>query len=179
MTTCHNCQTEFTPKRSTARFCGPTCRVAGHRGTPSERGTDHRSGATGAVLALHPTQVAPKPTRAPKAPVVTLRQPISRPYKLPSGPRHRTGDGGTSRPVRGLGCRPACDHLPYAAAGRRAGSTSGRCGAGDQDRHAARRGRLRPPEINGRRCGKVGSSTSSSGRPIFVAYRASPMARAA
>ena len=33
MTTCQHCKnkTEFTPKRSTARFCGPTCRVAGHR----------------------------------------------------------------------------------------------------------------------------------------------------
>jgi hypothetical protein len=37
MTTCQHCQTEFTPKRSTARFCGPTCRQATHRETGATR----------------------------------------------------------------------------------------------------------------------------------------------
>ena len=56
----------FHPKRRTARYCGDACRVAAHRGTPPERGTDHRSGATGAVLALRPTQVAKEPALAQK-----------------------------------------------------------------------------------------------------------------
>ena len=85
MTTCAHCHEPFTPKRRTARYCGDACRVAAHRGTPPERGTDHRSGATGAVLALRPTQVAKEPALAPKALPVTLREPISRPHKLPSG----------------------------------------------------------------------------------------------
>ena len=85
MTTCAHCHEPFTPKRRTARYCGDACRVAAHRGTPPERGTDHRSGATGAVLALRPTQAAKEPALAPKALPVTLREPISRPHKLPSG----------------------------------------------------------------------------------------------
>ena len=48
MTTCQHCKTEFTPKRSTARFCGPTCRVAGHR-RPTQP-------AQGAILSVTATQ---------------------------------------------------------------------------------------------------------------------------
>ena len=64
MTTCPHCQTEFTPKRSTARYCGPTCRVAGHR-RPAEP-------ARGAIFS-----VTGHPTTQPhvSAPDVTLRRP--------------------------------------------------------------------------------------------------------
>jgi hypothetical protein len=53
MTTCHHCSTEFTPKRSTARFCGPTCRVAGHRRPAAP--------ARGAILSVtgHPSTLPP------------------------------------------------------------------------------------------------------------------------
>jgi hypothetical protein len=33
MTACSHCGVEFKPRRRTARFCGPTCRVAAHRKT--------------------------------------------------------------------------------------------------------------------------------------------------
>ena len=72
MTTCHHCQAEFTPKRSTARFCGPTCRVAGHR-QPTQF-------APGQFLALQATQL-PGPARSGAD--VTLRTPI--PRALPAG----------------------------------------------------------------------------------------------
>jgi hypothetical protein len=63
MTTCQHCHTEFTPKRSTARFCGPTCRVAGHR-RPAEP-------ARGAILSVtgHTTT---RPHAS--APDITLRR---------------------------------------------------------------------------------------------------------
>ena len=64
MTTCHHCQADFTLKRSTGRFCGPTCRVAGHR-RPAQP-------AQGAILS-----VTGHPTTRPhvSAPDVTLRRP--------------------------------------------------------------------------------------------------------
>ena len=37
MTTCQHCQTEFAPKRTTARYCGDTCRQAAHRSPPRAR----------------------------------------------------------------------------------------------------------------------------------------------
>jgi len=33
MTTCQHCNVEFTPKRSTGRYCGDGCRQAAHRET--------------------------------------------------------------------------------------------------------------------------------------------------
>jgi hypothetical protein len=33
MTTCHHCHAEFTPKRSTARYCSDAHRLAAHRGS--------------------------------------------------------------------------------------------------------------------------------------------------
>jgi hypothetical protein len=58
MTTCQHCKTEFTPKRSTARFCGPTCRVAGHR-RPTQP-------AQGAILSVTATQL-PNRSQSPFA----------------------------------------------------------------------------------------------------------------
>ena len=69
MTTCRHCHQPFTPKRSTARFCGPTCRVAGHRRPAAP--------ARGAILSVtgHPTT---RPTISGRD--VTLRKP-----DLPAG----------------------------------------------------------------------------------------------
>jgi hypothetical protein len=93
MTTCHHCQTEFTPKRSTARYCGDACRVAGHR-RPAQP-------ARGAILSVtgHPT------TRlANSGADVTLRKPdlpagIVQDVKWPGMYRIRLPGGGLSEMV--------------------------------------------------------------------------------
>ena len=37
MATCQHCHADFTPKRSTAQYCGATCRQAAHRETGATR----------------------------------------------------------------------------------------------------------------------------------------------
>ena len=61
---CLHCDEPFTAKRSTARYCGDACRVAGHR-RPTQP-------AQGAILSVtsHPT-IRPHVS----APAVTLRRP--------------------------------------------------------------------------------------------------------
>ena len=83
MTTCHHCQTEFHAEAVRRLGSAPDLPCCWSRGTPPEWGTDwerrHRCRFSA------PTQVAQKPTLATKAPLVTLREPILRPHKLPSG----------------------------------------------------------------------------------------------
>src|SRR6478735_4948201 len=76
MQTCAQCQTEFRPRRSTAKFCGDRCRKAASRGAPGE--------APHAFLSVtgHPPS-APTIKPAP-ATLVTLTTPIPRASKLDS-----------------------------------------------------------------------------------------------
>ena len=181
MTTCQHCQTEFTPKQSTARYCGDACRVAAHRGTPIERETGDSNGAARAVLALHPTQVAPEPTLAQKAPLVTLREPILRPYKLPCGAILITARETEER----------CGQFDAWVAGRLV--TTSPAPLLTTARALLAEGVVPETTIVMRRdendfdslratvgsAAKLVVSTSSSGRPIFASHRASPLATAA
>jgi hypothetical protein len=105
MTICHHCHTDFTPKRSTARFCGPTCRVAGHR-RPAEP-------PQGAILS-----VTGHPTTRPhvSAHDVTLRRPNLPPGIMPDGKwpgmyRIRLPGGGLSEMVNPTRARDAVRQL--------------------------------------------------------------------
>jgi hypothetical protein len=75
MQTCAQCQTEFRPRRLTAKFCGDRCRKAASRG------------AAGGVPHAFVSVTGLPPTRSHNgAPDVTLRTPISRASKpLPRG----------------------------------------------------------------------------------------------
>ena len=76
--TCTHCGTEFRPLRRSARFCGPTCRVAAHRG----RGVCNATTATAAAAGAKNGKIRSTIHAAPKDAIsVTLR----RPPKLPAG----------------------------------------------------------------------------------------------
>jgi hypothetical protein len=78
--TCPACGSQFRPQRSTARFCGPRCRVAANRsrdrGTPLTRAATRPSVARDAVLSVTvPIGVSDRQ----KPQIVTLRR---KPLKL-------------------------------------------------------------------------------------------------
>src|SRR5262245_53003625 len=74
--TCYACGVQFRPQRSTARFCGPRCRVAAQRardrGTPIRVAATRPSVATDAVLSVTAT-IEMSAGQKPQS--VTLRQP--------------------------------------------------------------------------------------------------------
>jgi hypothetical protein len=73
--TCHACGSHFRPQRSTARFCGPRCRVAAKRtrdrGTPLARAATRPSVTPDVVLSVTlPIGVSDRQ----KPQIVTLRR---------------------------------------------------------------------------------------------------------
>jgi hypothetical protein len=75
---CAACKTSFHPRRSTARYCGDRCRVAGHRARKPVRA------AAAAVDASNPSPGHPTTQVPTKVADVTLTTPILRASKPPS-----------------------------------------------------------------------------------------------
>ena len=82
---CHHCQTEFEPKRSTARYCSAAHRLAAHRGSLDRPQKAAQAPTNGAYVA-ETLRNDPTPSPAQKPGVETLKTPIPRALKtLPAG----------------------------------------------------------------------------------------------
>jgi hypothetical protein len=121
--TCPACGSQFRPQRSTARFCGPRCRVAAKRtrdrGTPITRAATRPSVAPAAVLSVTAT-LGMSDGQKPQS--VTLRR---KPLKLdprivpdpkcPGMYRIKRPDGSLSDMANWTRCRDALRSFDEAA----------------------------------------------------------------
>jgi hypothetical protein len=75
MTACSHCGVEFEPQRRTARFCGPTCRVAAHRKSECNANSAADSGTGATRTSQNASRVSPARSGQINAPTAT--KPLS------------------------------------------------------------------------------------------------------
>jgi hypothetical protein len=82
MTTCQTCTTEFTPRRSTARYCSNRCRLTAHRAR-LDSVSDAPHGPSDGVYSAETLRNDRRTTPGPERALETLIPPTSR--TLPKG----------------------------------------------------------------------------------------------
>jgi hypothetical protein len=79
---CARCGQPFTSRRSTARYCGPTCRVAAHRKTDCNANLAPENAAGGPPVRQNCSKVYPERSAPNNAPMTSKPLSITRGYAI-------------------------------------------------------------------------------------------------